>query len=287
MIESSSLSLYADDSKVYKCISNEEDCNRLQHYLYNVEKWCETWHLKLNYNKCMVISFTNKKKPIIYNYDVNGTTLSRVETVKDLGVHLTPNLNYATHINFIILKAFKMFGFLKRTSSEFSNIKTLKSLFVTLVRSQLEYACQVWSPHQRYLIERLERVQCKFIKYLCWKSNIDYSTSNYNNLCSFFKLPRLEYRRQFLDATFFFKCMLSYHDCPDILYGIRFSVPSRSLRSKPDFKPISSKVNVHSSAFLQRTMKFFNEILPKHEFDIYNCSYTSFRNLLYRNVFST
>jgi hypothetical protein len=103
----------------------------------------------------MVISFTNKKKPVICDYSVNGRGLLRVQTVKDLGVYLTHNLNYTTHINFIVSKAFKLFGFLKRTSSEFSNVRTIKALFVTLVRSQLEYASQVWSPHQGYLIEKV------------------------------------------------------------------------------------------------------------------------------------
>jgi ribonuclease P/MRP protein subunit RPP40 len=150
------LSLYADDSKLYKRISSDADCNLLQQDLYNVAAWCSMWHLKLNYDKCMFISFTNKKKPIIFNYEIDDINLSRVDTVKDLGVYLTHNLNYTTHINSIISKAFKLLGFLKRTSSEFSNVRAIKALFVSLVRSQLEYASQVWSPHQGYLIDKIE-----------------------------------------------------------------------------------------------------------------------------------
>ena len=169
------MSLYADDSKLYQNISDTVDCDNLQSDLRSVEKWCKTWKLKLNHNKCMVISFTNKKKPIKFNYILNNCALSRVDTVKDLGVFLTHNFSFATHVNYVTVKAFKLLGFLKRTAFDFNNTKTLKTLFTTLVRPHLEYASQVWSPHQKYLIQRIERVQRKFINYLCWKSGIDYS----------------------------------------------------------------------------------------------------------------
>ena len=209
----------------------------------------------------MVISFSNKKEPILYNYKINEDNLDRVSTVKDLGVYLTHNLNYSTHINAITLKAFKLLGFIKRASNNFNNVNTLKTLYITLVRSQLEYATQVWSPPQQYLINRLERVQRKFVKYLCGRVGIAYSSDSYGSLCAFFKLPPLQKRRQFLDMTFFYKCMFSFYDCSEILQSICFNVPSRSLRSKQLFKPVVSKNNVHSSAFLQRSMKFLNTIL--------------------------
>ena len=153
-----------------------------------------------------------------------------------------------------------MFGFMKRILKPINDPEVFLSLYHTLIRSRLEYCASVWSPKCQTKKDKIERVQRKFIKYLCWKSNIDYSTNNYSNLCSIFQLPCLEHRRQFLDATFFFKCMFSYYDCSDILYGINFSVPSRSLRSKPVFKPNPSKVKVHSSAFYSELWNFWKSL---------------------------
>jgi hypothetical protein len=79
--------------------------------------------------------------------------------------------------------------------------------------------------------------------------------------------------------------MSSYYDCHNILYAINFSVPSRSLRHKPVFKPNISKVKVHSSAFLQRTMTFLNELIFKHDFDIFNCSHSVFRNFVQNKLY--
>ena len=159
-------------------------------------------------------------------------------------------------------------------------------LYTTLVRSQLEYACQIWSPYQQCLIDRLERVQQKFIKYLCVKVGLRYSSNNYTFLCTFFQLPTLQQRRRFLDVTFLYKCMFSVYNCSEILESICFNVPSRTLRSKQLFKPTMSRVNVHSNAFLQRTMNHFNEILTGKSFDIFSCNYGQFRRFLTETIYS-
>ena len=77
--------------------------------------------------------------------------------------------------------------------------------------------------------------------------------------------------------------MSSYYNCHDILYAINFSVPSRSLRHKPVFKPNISKLKIHSSSFSQRTMTFLNELFLSM---ICNCSYSVFRNLLQNKLYS-
>jgi hypothetical protein len=58
-----------------------------------------------------------------------------------------------------------MFGFIKRLSREFRDSYTLKVLYVTYVRSKLEYANCVWQPFNVTHIKRIERIQEKFIKH--------------------------------------------------------------------------------------------------------------------------
>jgi hypothetical protein len=62
----SRMSLYADDSKLFHTIKSEGSCRQLQCDLNNVVKWCNVWKLKLNLDKCHVISFTNKSSPTLH-----------------------------------------------------------------------------------------------------------------------------------------------------------------------------------------------------------------------------
>ena len=90
-----------------------------------------------------------------------------------------------------------------------ANFKLVKTLYSSLVRSGLEFCSLIWNPWQINLVEKVERVKKKFIKYLCYKQNIYYYSSNYVELCKFFKLPPLFHRRKVSDLCFLYKCIHS------------------------------------------------------------------------------
>ena len=48
----STVKLFADDTKLYRVIKNEEDKLQLQEDLNNLQKWSETWQLPFNVEKC-------------------------------------------------------------------------------------------------------------------------------------------------------------------------------------------------------------------------------------------
>jgi hypothetical protein len=58
-----------------------------------------------------------------------------------------------------------MLVFVKRLSCEFRDPYTLKTLYVSLVRRKLEYASCVWRSFYGAHINRIERVQKKFLRY--------------------------------------------------------------------------------------------------------------------------
>ena len=51
----SSIYLFADDAKVYRNISSNDDTPTPQHDLQQLEKWSERWQLRFNSNKCKVM----------------------------------------------------------------------------------------------------------------------------------------------------------------------------------------------------------------------------------------
>jgi hypothetical protein len=74
--------------------------------------------------------------------------------IRDLGVLMNSELTFSVTVS----KARQMFGFIMRVGRDFWDPYALKSLYVPLVRSKLEYASYVWMPYQNGRTARLERL---------------------------------------------------------------------------------------------------------------------------------
>ena len=87
--------LFADDAKVYREIHSLDDCNRLQDDLNSLSVWSETWMLRFNAGKCIVLRIRDKFK---YRYTLNGVYLEELNDQKDLGILVSRDLSPRSHI---------------------------------------------------------------------------------------------------------------------------------------------------------------------------------------------
>ena len=77
-----------------------------------------------------------------------GHILSTVHQYPYLGVKLSEDLGWETHINKAISKANKVLGFLRINISKCpQDIK--EKAYLTLVRPHLEYSSAVWDPYRK------------------------------------------------------------------------------------------------------------------------------------------
>ena len=130
--------LFADDGKIYRVIKYIADCLKLQLDLDRIYKWTIDWKLDLSLDKCVTICFSNKiRNKIIYSYKFGSHVIENVNTVKDLGVYFSSNLNFKHHIEFIISKASRMLGFAYRSTKCFKDNSVLLTLYKSYVRSRL------------------------------------------------------------------------------------------------------------------------------------------------------
>ena len=108
-----------------------------------------------------MMQLTNKRINKIvasYMYTLEGTVLENVDSIKYLGVTITNDFKWNTHITNICTKANRTLGFLRRNL--FSCPKDVKEAAYTgLVRPVLEYGNSVWDPLTKGLQEELEKVQ--------------------------------------------------------------------------------------------------------------------------------
>ena len=81
----SSMRLFADDSKVYRIIYDENDEKQLQCDLNTLQKWSENWQLRFHPDKCEVLRVTHARDHASYPYKLSGGTLQCVTETVDLG----------------------------------------------------------------------------------------------------------------------------------------------------------------------------------------------------------
>ena len=93
-------------------------------------------------------------------YQLDSTILKEVENNPYLGLTLSNDLKWSTHINKISNKASSTLGFIQRNLKECPP-ECKRTAYIALVRSTLEYGATVWDPYLEKEIYQLERVQRK------------------------------------------------------------------------------------------------------------------------------
>lgn len=191
--------------------------------------------------------FLSRHPPNLHPYVISNTPLTSVDTYKYLGIHISSNLSWQTHTDYVINNANRMLGYLRRNFS-LAPVSLKLLLYKTLVRTKLEYASAIWDPHLSSLSSSLESVQNRSSRFIL--SNYS-RTASVSSMKANLNLPTLSTRRKIARLNLFHKI---YYTNPDIKVEI-FSTPTY-ISSRFDHK---LKVSVPSC----RTNLRFNSFLPK------------------------
>ena len=210
--------------------------------------------MKFNPSKCQVIQITKRKTVIPTKYVLHNTTLETVTSAKYLGITISNNLTWNTHIDNITTKANHTLGFLRRNIKV--NSHKLKSIvYKTLVRPQLEYSSSVWSPHSQNQIESVQRRAAR------WTMRDYGRTSSVTDMMDFLKWRRLDLRRIDQRLVMFHNIIHSQVEIPLPDYLIQNTRPSRSSHSNA-FHQIQTKTDYHKYSFFPRTIVHWNTLPP-------------------------
>lgn len=262
-INYSNFLLYADDLKIFKTIGSPSDSEKFQRDLNSICNYFDSIFIPINIAKCVCMRFTKNITNRFDNfYHLNSNYLTFLESYDDLGVVFDTKLTFKPHFSKIVSKAYRMLGFLFRSSKSFKSINSHLLLYNSLVRSQLEYCVQIWNPYYTSHVNYIERVQKRFLIYMFRKNLLSNKPPIYSYSWTITKLGliTLEKRRKFLELIFLFKSIHGIIDSSSYALGYSFfSARTHNTRNNNTFFYSTARTNLGANSPFYRIMKFYNE----------------------------
>ena len=111
------ISLYADDTKIWRQMNSYNDSIILQNDISSLNRWCITNKMRFHPDKCKVLSVSHKKIPWIdilpfakFPYELDNIILDYVDNERNLGVLIHETLNWELHHNKLTTKVSQLIG---------------------------------------------------------------------------------------------------------------------------------------------------------------------------------
>ena len=252
-VKEGSLSIYADDCKVFASFPITQVEPVLNNDLQRILDWAQKSQLSLSIQKCSILhlGYNNPTR----EYILNGLPLKSSRECLDLGVSISSDLKFSTHCQTIASKASQRAGSILRFF-ETKDPHFLFSLFRTFCRPILEYASEVWSPHFKKDIDIIENVQRSFTKRLFVDRTISYEAR-----LTILRDVTLQTRRNIADLCMVYKIV---HGLTDLNFETFFAfAPNRNTRgnSLKLFKPSQIRfVRSVDSFFSNRVINPWNRL---------------------------
>ena len=136
--------LFADDSSLFFSAANLRDIEGIiNHDLGLISVWAKKWLVDFNPIKTVAMLFTLRPLDFLPILNFNDSIINFVESHKHLGITLTFNGQWHTHIETILCSAYKVLGIMRKLKYRFTR-QALNQMYVSYVRPLLEYSSIVW-----------------------------------------------------------------------------------------------------------------------------------------------
>ena len=196
--------LFADDTNLFY---SNPDINVLFQIvnleLSKLDQWFKANKLSLNVKKSSYMLFGSKHVPNVWNnlfLTIDGNELTKVESIKFLGIYIDAKLTWKKHIGYIASKISQSLGAIGRARKLLPQ-NILLMLYHSMIYPYLTYCNIVWGSANPTVIKRLEILQKRAVRIV--------TNSSFNSTSGplFFRLKLLKLSDivNFQTAQFMFK----------------------------------------------------------------------------------
>jgi len=136
-----------DTTLLYSNKVADSPSDEMQNRINHVAKWCQDNEMMLNAAKTKELVFHfGERPPKLLPLRVNSEPIESAESAKLLGLTITTNLKWDSHVESLVLKANKkLYLIIQLKRSGFSQTH-LRQIYLSMVRPVLEYAVALWHP---------------------------------------------------------------------------------------------------------------------------------------------
>ena len=151
---------YVDDLTVIEIIPRNSP-SVLNYIVNDINSYACQNNMRLNPRKCKVLTvdFLHYNSCVPMPIMVGGSLVEQVPSFKLLGVHVSEDLTWTVHIDWLVKRANRRLFALRQLRKCGVPPKDIVAIYCALVRSILEYASVVFADLPKYLDNALEDVQ--------------------------------------------------------------------------------------------------------------------------------
>ena len=158
------LSQFADDSAVWKSGKNVDEIIRIiQIILEAIEEWAIEWGFLISPGKTQVVLFNSFgiDPNTLKKLKLNGKELEYSEAATFLGMTFDQLLTWKGHFDKLIARCNNDLNLMRMVSgtSFGADKKTLLMIYMSLIRSKLDYGCQAYMSASPAQLARLDKIQ--------------------------------------------------------------------------------------------------------------------------------
>ena len=150
--------LFADDTSLFVIVDDPvtaAEC--LNADLSRILNWADTWLVSFNPTKTESLLISRKlRNPVHPPIYMQNQQISEVETHKHLGIFLSSDCTWHTHIDYIKNKAWNRIRIMRKLKFKIDR-KSIEIIYKSFIRPILEYADVLWDNCTQYEKQELEK----------------------------------------------------------------------------------------------------------------------------------